>query len=205
MRALLVLALLFVGCSAAPSPTQTPTPARHSAGPLPELSVYHLPGAWTDQNGKELTLEQLRGRVQLMALVYASCPQACPRIIADMKSIDADLQERHREGVELVLVSIDPETDTPERLRQLAAEQGLGPRWRLIRGDSQQVQELAAVLGVKYRKVSATDFAHSNLITVLDADGVVVHQQEGLGVERSRSVDAAEKALSDCCSEEDEH
>lgn len=202
MRALLILALLFIGCSATPTPA--PTPAHRSPGPLPELSVYHLPGAWTDQNGKELTLQQLRGKVQVMAMVYASCPQACPRIIADMKSIDADLEKRHRDGVELVLVSFDPETDTPERLRQLAQEQGLGPRWRLIRGDSQQVQELAAVLGVKYRKVSATDFAHSNLITVLDADGVVVHQQEGLGVERSRSVDAAEKALSDCCPEEKE-
>ncbi len=200
MRALLIAALLFIGCSTTPS--QAPTPAQRPQGPLPELSVYHLTGAWTDQNGNKLTLPELRGKVQLMAMVYASCPQACPRIIADMKSIDQDLSKRHPDGVELVLVSIDPETDTPERLRQLASEQGLGPRWRLLRGDSQQVQELAAVLGVKYRKVSATDFAHSNLITVLDADGVVVHQQEGLGVERSRSIDAAEKALRDCCSEE---
>ncbi|GMU57101.1 MAG: hypothetical protein AMXMBFR33_62470 [Candidatus Xenobia bacterium] len=201
MRALLIVAaLLIIGCSSTPSQAPSPSPRRE--GPLPELSVYHLTGTWTDQNGKELTLQELRGKVQLLAMVYASCPQACPRIIADMKSIDQDLSKRHPDGVELVLVSIDPETDTPERLRQLAGEQGLGPRWHLLRGDSQQVQELAAVLGVKYRKVSATDFAHSNLITVLDADGVVVHQQEGLGVERSRSIEAAEKALQDCCSEE---
>ncbi|MCE7869847.1 SCO family protein [bacterium CPR1] len=199
MRALLLAALLFVGCSTPPPQA----PASRSPGPLPELSIYHLPGAWTDQDGKELTLPELRGKVRLLAMVYTSCPQACPRIIADMKSIDEDLRKRHPAGVELVLVTFDPETDTPERLRQLADEQKLDPRWRLIRGDSQQVQELAAVLGVKYRKVSATDFAHSNLITVLDADGVVVHQQEGLGVERSRSIDAVEKALTSCCSEEE--
>lgn len=200
MRALLIAALLFIGCST--TPPQAPPPAPRPQGPLPELSVYHLTGTWTDQNGKELTLQELRGKVQLMAMVYSSCPQACPRIIADMKSLDEDLGKRHRDGVGLVLVSIDPETDTPERLSELAREQGLGPRWRLLRGNSQQVQELAAVLGVKYRKVSATDFAHSNLITVLDADGVIVHQQEGLGVERSRSIEAAEKAIQDCCSED---
>jgi hypothetical protein len=52
---------------------------------------------------------------------------------------------------------------------------------------------LAAVLGVKYRKVSQTEFAHSNTVSVLDANGTVVFQQEELGV----GVEASSKAVQD--------
>lgn len=198
MRILVLMtALLLAGCSAAPE--APPAPAA-PAGPLPETSIYNLPGSWQDQNGQEVTLEQLRGKVQLMALIYASCKGACPRIIADMKLLEGLVPAE----VEFVLVSIDPEVDTPERLRQLAAETELDERWRLLRGTPDQVLELAALLGVKYRKVSDTDYAHSNIITVLDEDGVVLHQQEGLGVDPAQSVKAASDALSSepaCCEE----
>jgi len=42
------------------------------------------------------------------------------------------------------------------------------------------VRDLAATLGVRYRRLSAEELAHSNAITLLDADGAVVHQQPTL-------------------------
>ena len=52
------------------------------------------------------------------------------------------------------------------------------------------VREFSNVLAVKYKKISPLDFSHSNIISVFDRDGVLVHQQEGLGVDNKKTVDA---------------
>jgi protein SCO1/2 len=80
-----------------------------------------------------------------------------------------------------VLVSIDPQRDTPGRLLEFAHGSRLGERWTLLNGDDDALIELAAVLGVRYRRVSETEFVHSNLITVLDAAGNIAYRQETLG------------------------
>jgi protein SCO1/2 len=83
--------------------------------------------------------------------------------------------------VGFTLVSFDPKRDTPEALaeyrkvRNLAAE-----HWTLLRGEPDDVQELAALLGVRYKQDARGQFAHSNVITVLNADGEIVGQQVGL-------------------------
>ena len=73
-------------------------------------------------------------------------------------------------------------------MRQFAAEQHLSPDWRLLRGSKEQVRELAATLDFKYRKISPDQYAHSNVITVLGSDGVVVHQQTGLSTDPGETV-----------------
>ncbi|NIQ52455.1 MAG: SCO family protein, partial [Gammaproteobacteria bacterium] len=55
----------------------------------------------------------LAGRVRVVAMVYTSCAYACPRIMLDMKRIEAELGPEYREDVGFVIVSIDPERDTP--------------------------------------------------------------------------------------------
>jgi protein SCO1/2 len=52
--------------------------------------------------------------------------------------------------------------------------------WTLLSGQPDDVLELAALLGVQYRQTRAGQFAHSNVITVLNAKGEIVHQQVGL-------------------------
>lgn len=147
-----------------------------SAAPATDLSVYQLTSSWTDQHGHKRTLADLRGRPQAMALVYTHCGSACPRIVGDLKRLEAELPE-----LGLVLVSIDPERDTPGRLREFATGSGLGERWTLLSGDDGALMELAAVLGVRYRRVSDTEFMHSNLITILDPAGNIAYRQEGIG------------------------
>ena len=142
-----------------------------------DMSVYNLESAWTDADGTPQTLGSLAGRVQVVGLVYTNCAFACPRVIADMKRIEAALPD-----VGFVLVSIDPERDTPERLRQFADGARLSDeRWTLLTGSDDSLIELAAVLGVRYRRISESDFMHSNLLTVLDRNGEIVHRQLGLG------------------------
>ncbi|KPD23790.1 SCO family protein [Idiomarina zobellii] len=53
--------------------------------------------------------------------------------------------------------------------------------WVFLHGEDQDIRTLATVLGVRYRKRPDGDFDHSNLITVLDKNGVIEHRVEGLG------------------------
>lgn len=156
----------------------SPHSSAGGVGEPADMSVYHLEGEWTDARDSTRTLgDALAGRVQVLALVYTSCALACPAVIADMKRIEAATGDAG-----FVLVSIDPARDTPERLRVFAEGSRLSPeRWTLLTGNDDDLLELSAVLGVRYRRISNTDFMHSNMLTVLDAEGRIVHRQLGLG------------------------
>jgi protein SCO1/2 len=149
--------------------------------PLTDRSLYQLESKWTSDVGREVRLEILRGRPQVVALFFASCEFACPITVNDMKRLEAALPEAVRDKVGFLLVSLDHERDTPEALRAFRARQALGTqRWTLLRGGADDVRELAALLGVNYRKDARGQYAHSNLLTLLDAGGEVAFQQAGL-------------------------
>lgn len=152
-------------------------PADEPAG----FSIYHAGSVWTDQHGQERSIGSLEGRVQVVGMVYTNCAFACPRMVVDMKRIEAELGPELVDRVGFVLVSIDPERDTPERLGEFATGSRLDPdRWTLLHGDDGDILELAALLGVHYRRMADGEFVHSNLLTVLDGEGQVVHRQLGL-------------------------
>ena len=143
--------------------------------PMTGMSIHHLASEWRDQHGAAWRLAELGGRPQVIAMVYTNCGSACPLIVGDMKRLEATFPE-----LGFVLVSIDPERDTPGRLHEFATGSRLSERWTLLNGDEDQLMELAAVLGVRYRRVSENDFMHSNVITVLNAAGEIVYRQEAL-------------------------
>lgn len=145
-----------------------------------EGTVYDLGSVWTTHRDEPLRLADLAGRPQVVALFFSQCTYACPRITADLKAIEAALSDAQRERAGFVMVSFDVERDTPEALRAFAARMGIDrPTWRLLHGSEEDTQDLAAVLGVRYRK-EGEDFAHSNIITLLDPEGRIVYQRQGL-------------------------
>lgn len=161
-----------------------------------DYSIYHLDTPWTDQHGKERPLVSLAGRVQVVAMVYTTCAHACPRILADMKRIEASLTDEALDRVGFVLVTIDPERDTPEQLANFANAVRLDPeRWTLFTAPDNTILELAALLGVQYRRISETDFSHTNVITVLDQEGEIAHRQEGLGADPEATLQAIDRLL----------
>jgi len=143
-------------------------------------SLYQLDASFTDDAGRPFSLGQLRGRPVVVAMFFASCTYACPLIVADMTRIRDGLPADRRGDVALVLVSFDVAHDTPAVLRQYRTDRQLDAQWTLLRGDDGAVRELAALLGVKFKQEADGQFAHSNLITILNAEGEVVHQRAGL-------------------------
>ncbi len=152
-----------------------------AAKPLPSTSMYRLSGAFTDQTGASVTLDVFRGQPVLIGMVYASCPSACPLLITRLKRVLADLPAESRARVKVVLVSLDPKRDTPQKLTELAKVHGLEhQRWRLLRGDDDAMREVAAVLGVRFRDDGGGLISHTSNIALLDRDGVILLQTEDL-------------------------
>lgn len=149
-----------------------------------DQSIYLLDSEWTSDVGRRVKLSVFRGRPQVVALFFSHCEFACPVLVHDMKRIEAGLPESVRGQVDFLLVSIDPERDVPRELAAYRKRQGLPVQnWSLLTGATDDVRELAAMLGVSYRKDSRGQYAHSNLISVLNAEGEVVHRQVGLNVD----------------------
>lgn len=167
-----------------------------ASGEPTDESIYNVSSVWQNRYGHEVTLDSLRGKVQVVAMVYTHCEFACPRILADMRRIRDRLSEEELNSTNFVIVSIDPERDTPERLQNFAAENDLSDEhWTLLNGDQGDILELAALLGVKYKRISKTDFTHSNMISVLNKKGEIVHQRKKLGDDPVAIVEAIQKLV----------
>ena len=159
------------------------------AKPITDLSIYNLPEKWTNQDGKDIELKELRGKVLVMVMIYTSCKSACPRLVADMRHIEERIPKEYKDKVQLVLVSIDPTVDTPERLKEFSIEnQMTGNQWTFLRSNEENTREFAAVLAVNYKKISPIDFSHSNIISIFNEEGEMTYQQEGLGTGYDKTV-----------------
>ena len=84
--------------------------------PPTDQSLYQVDSVWISDVGRNIPLGVLRGRPQVMALFFTHCEFACPLIVHDLKSIQDALPARVRDQVDFVLVSLDPDRDTPEVL-----------------------------------------------------------------------------------------
>lgn len=157
--------------------------------PISDLSIYNLPSKWTNQNGQNIEMKDLRGKVLVMVMIYTSCKAACPRLVADMRNIESRLPENIKDNVKLVLISIDPETDTPKRLKEFAIANKMdNDQWEFLRSTEENTREFAAVLAVNYKKIDPLNFSHSNIISVFNAEGELTFQQEGLGVNSDEAI-----------------
>lgn len=182
-------------CAAAKPPTARCCSAQEpvaAARPLSDKSLYQLESSWTDDAGQPVSLASLRGQPVVLAMFFASCEYACPVLVNDMKRLRTLMPEAARETTRFVLVTFDTARDTPAVLKAYRERAELEPKvWSLLRGDDASVQELAMLLGVKFKQDARGQFAHSNLITILNAEGEVVHQHAGLMGDVSEAAKAA--------------
>lgn len=165
---------------------------------IPDLSLFNLSTTWTTQNAKDIKLQDLQGDVLVMVMIYTSCTTACPRLIADMKNIEERLPKAIKKHVKMVFVSIDPETDTPERLKSFAQDRDMDKEpWLFLRSTEENTREFAAVVAVNYKQINPMTFSHSNIISVFNPQGILLYQQEGLGVNSDETVENIQAAVSE--------
>lgn len=130
--------------------------------------------ALQDADGREFRLSRQQGQVVVMAFGYTSCPDVCPTTLAEFAQIKGRLGPVEKQ-VRFVFITVDPERDSPERLR---AYTGAFDRSFLgLTGTAGQLEGVRKAYGVIARKqvVPGTAAAylvdHSALIYVVDRDG----------------------------------
>jgi len=166
------------------------------AAELPGDSVYQLELPLVDQDGKAFGFADGRGKPRLVSMFYSSCKFVCPMIVDTLRNTERTLDPAERTKIDVLLVSLDPDTDTPAALKRLAEQRRIDtPRWRLARTDAAHVRLLAAVLGVQYKQLGPADFSHSTVLVLLDADGRITARSEKLGDADSTFVEAVKRAL----------
>jgi protein SCO1/2 len=94
----------------------------------------------TNQNGQPFGSEQLRGKIWIADFIFTTCPGPCPLISSRMADLQKPLENS---DVHLVTFTVDPETDTPEVLRDYAARLNATPnRWDFLTGDKDAIYKL---------------------------------------------------------------
>lgn len=143
---------------------------------LPGDSIYQIGGKWVDQDGKEFELKDLKGKPTILSMVYLSCKYICPAVISEVQTLESELSKKVKNSFQIVLVSFDPDRDTPESMKKYAIEDRKLDlsRWRLITNKNEsKIRELAVSTNFKYMKDEKGEFTHSYMILILDQDGVI--------------------------------
>jgi len=105
----------------------------------------------TDHNGKQRSLEDFRGQVVVMFFGFAHCPDVCPTTLAELAGAVRKLGPAG-EKVQVLLVTIDPERDTPELLAKYVT--AFNPKFLALRGNAEETARVAKEFKVIYQKVS---------------------------------------------------
>jgi protein SCO1/2 len=148
----------------------------------PPASLYHLDAALTDQSGAARGLDVYRGHPVLVTMFYASCQATCPLIVDTLRATERELTAQQRASLRVLMISIDPERDSPAALNKLAQERHIDTaRWTLTHADAATVRNIAALLNVQYRQLPSGEFNHSTVIALLSPRGEIEASSSTLG------------------------
>jgi cytochrome oxidase Cu insertion factor (SCO1/SenC/PrrC family) len=120
----------------------------------------------TDQNGRQVHVhtDLMRGRTTAINFIFTSCTTICSPMGATFGRLQNLIDDKR---VRLISVSIDPGTDTPERMTRWGARFDAGPSWSLLTGSREEVDKLRKAFGV----YSADRFSHSPTVIVINDAG----------------------------------
>ena len=130
--------------------------------------------ALTDQNEKEFTLSQVKGKVALVFFGYTNCPDVCPATLSDLQIVLKRLGT-NATNVAVLFVTVDPERDTPERLRRFVSL--YDPATIALTGTSDELTAVYKAYGAGAQRRDTPESAlvymmdHTSTITVIDKQG----------------------------------
>lgn len=147
--------------------------------------IAKVPGfQLTDQTGKSITLEDLKGKIWAANFIFTRCKGPCPITILRMQELNTKLKKA-RGNVELVTFTVDPEYDTPEILKAFSEPLGADPAsWKFLTGTPDAIQKIV-VTGLLQPIAKEPDGtpAHSTRIVLVDREGWLRGYQDGLDPE----------------------
>jgi protein SCO1/2 len=151
-----------------------------------------------NERGASFGSADLRGRIWVSDFVFTSCPTVCPKLTRRM----AEIQDRTRDlgdSLQLVTFTVDPETDTPERLAAYAATYHADPRrWTFLSGPLSEIEPMVIkgfkqAMGKQETAPGLFSIFHGERLVLVDAEGMIrgyyEANDEGIG-DLLRDIDA---------------
>lgn len=171
-RCLLILALAWA----------TPALALDRDALLDEANVLLLPRervipplTLIDQDGQPFDTRSLQGRWHILFFGFTACPDICPTTLSDMRRLFGQLPSDTRERLQLVLITADPERDTPQQLKTYLDYYRAG--FSGLTGEMEQLQQLSRALGLPFVPANETQgdysVSHSGNLALVGPDGTL--------------------------------
>ena len=169
--------LLFTAIEGSAQPKSEPgaAPSCHSSAPhakeqarskmeIPDVEVM-------DQHGNKLHFytDLIKEKTVAINFIFTNCTTICPPLAATFARLQKEMGEKVGKDIHLISISVDPETDTPERLKAWGAKFKAGPGWTFVTGEKQEMDKLLNALGAA---VSRREDHTPAMIIGNDAKGV---------------------------------
>src|SRR6185369_6332302 len=147
---LLILTLAVFTTAQAQTPAQKPAapPAPHDHSHMSNTTANASPAEkyftdveLIDQDGKKVHFysDVLKGKTVVVNAFFTTCTSVCPPMNRNMEKIQEALGDRVGRDVFLVSITVDPETDTPERMKEYAKKFHAGAGWTFLTGKKENL------------------------------------------------------------------
>ena len=127
----------------------------------------------TDENGQPVMMDELKGKWSLLFFGYTFCPDICPTTLAQLRQVKSELPKEAVERLQVVLVSVDPNRDTPTQLKQYLGY--FDKDFRGLTGSLDNLQKLANAVSIPFipADTSKPNYTvdHSGNLALLGPDG----------------------------------
>jgi protein SCO1 len=175
----LAAAFVFIAVTAA-GPVFATSDATQDSGPLPEMGPAPA-FALMSQDGKPVSLVGLRGKVVAVSFLYTACPDICPLLTQKLVEVQDTLGENFGKKIAFVSITVDPEHDTPEVLKDYAAAwEAKTAGWSFLSGPPEAVRDVIRRYGVYAAKTAEGAIDHTLLTSIIDPRGVLRVQYLGM-------------------------
>lgn len=164
--------------------------------PAPPPVLWQVPAfSLVAADGRPFGSGELRGHVYVASFFFTRCPSICPTLMKGMATLQRRFRDEGLDSVRLVSISVDPDHDTPERLRAALPGYGVDPsRWALLTGPRDRVRALAVdgfrvALGEPQATDAAgiLDIAHAAKLLLVDGNGALrgLYDSDALGLDEA--------------------
>ena len=123
------------------------TPVTHDATRQSKMNIPDI--ELLDQNGRKIHFytDLVKGQTVVINFIFTTCTTICPPLGATFARVQKELGDKVGRDVRFISISVDPATDTPERLKAWGAKFHAGDGWTFVTGNKPQVDELLRALG----------------------------------------------------------
>lgn len=143
---------------------------------------------FTNQNGEKISKNDLEGNFWIADFIFTNCETVCPPMTANMVQLQKTLKEEGLDDVKIASFSVDPENDTPEKLKEYVLSRGgTLDNWQLFTGyDFQTIKEFA----IKCFKAPVEELADDDQVMHIVSFYIVT--PEGNAIKRYNGTQPAE-------------